>query len=217
MARAPKALDADLLDPDDVEDDVVASPRHRGLALFMLVCAVLGFLAAFELTREKFHQLEEPGSAASCDFSVLVQCSANLRSWQGSLFGFPNPLLGLVGWTAVAVVAVGLLAGLTYPRWWWRTFAVGVTLGQAFVVFLVWTSIYRLATLCPWCMVTWAVVIPMFVVTWLWTLREGVWTSNEAVRARADTLLLWAPPVVLAAYAVIAVLAQMRLDVLGSL
>lgn len=213
MARTVKDLDDDVLDLED--EPAVAS--GRGFALLMTVCAALGFLAAFELTLEKLKQLAEPGTSASCDFSILVQCSANLRSWQGSLFGFPNPLIGLVAWTAVLVVAVGLVAGLTFPKWWWRAFTVGVTLGQALVVFLVWTSIFRLSTLCPWCMVTWAVVIPMFVVTWLWTLRAGVWTSSESVRRRADTLLLWSPPIVFGLYVVIAVVAQLELDVLSYL
>lgn len=189
----------------------------RGYPAFLLVCAAIGLTAAFELTLEKLKQLADPESAASCDFSILVQCSANLRSWQGSVFGFPNPLLGLVGWTAVVVVAVALLAGVRFPHWWWRAFAVGVTLGQAFVVFLVYTSVFELSTLCPWCMATWSVVIPMFVVTWLWTLRQGVWGGGDRLRERADTLLLWSPPIVFALYLVVAVIAQVKLDVLSYL
>ena len=41
--------------------------------------------------------------------------SKNLESWQGSLFGFPNPILGLTGWMAPIVVGFAILAGAGFP------------------------------------------------------------------------------------------------------
>lgn len=62
--------------------------RPTGLAIWLVVAGVVGWWAAFSLTIEKFHALANPDAIASCDFSVLVQCTANLGSWQGSIFGF---------------------------------------------------------------------------------------------------------------------------------
>ena len=95
--------------------------RPTVLAVWLVIAGAIGWFAAFALTTEKFHALANPGSgAASCDFSPLVQCTKNLDSWQGSVFGFPNPILGLTGWVAPIVVGAALLAGGMLWRMWSR-------------------------------------------------------------------------------------------------
>ncbi|MET4639858.1 vitamin K epoxide reductase family protein [Mycetocola sp. 2940] len=191
--------------------------RPVGFAVFLVVAGVVGWIAAFALTLEKFASLASPGAALSCDVSVLVQCSANLDSPQGSVFGFPNPILGLTGWVAPVVVGVAVLAGARFDRWFWLAFQLGVTAAFAFVVWLISQSIFVLGTLCPWCIVTWAVTIPVFWVVTLGNLASGILPSPRGVRRVAVVLSGWIVVLTLACYVVIAVLAQLRLDVLGSL
>jgi len=186
------------------------------LAIWLIFAGVVGWWAAFSLTMDRFQQLADPSASASCDFSVLVQCSANLQSAQGSVFGFPNPLIGLAAWTAPIVVGAALLAGARFARWFWALFWLGFALALTFVVWLIAQSLFVLGTLCPWCMVTWSVVIPSFFVVTLHVLREGV-IPGERVRATADRLMVWVPLMTLVAFATVAVLAQVRLDVLSQL
>ncbi|MEY4101976.1 MAG: hypothetical protein RIR88_110, partial [Actinomycetota bacterium] len=110
--------------------------RPVGLAIFMIVASLIGLLAAFVLTLEKIHKLQFPDEAASCDYSVIVQCGKNLASWQGSTFGFPNPLIGLIAWPVVLATAVGLLAGARYARWYWLAFNIVSAATLGFVIWL---------------------------------------------------------------------------------
>ncbi len=144
--------------------DAATAKRPLPLAILLVVGGFFGFLAAFELTLDKFQVLEHPASASSlsCDFSVIVQCSKNLESAEGSAFGFPNPVIGLAGYFALIVVGMTLLAGARLARWYWITLNVGVLFAMSFVIFLITKSIFHLGTLCPWCMVVWAVTIPDF-------------------------------------------------------
>lgn len=195
----------------------IAAPRRPVVvALWLIFAGAVGWWAAFSLTMERFHQLANPGDAASCDFSVLVQCSTNLQSAQGSVFGFPNPIIGLAAWIAPIVVGMALLAGARFARWFWAMFWVGFAFAIGFVIWLIAQSLFVLATLCPWCMVTWSVVIPSFFVVTLHVLREGV-IPGERVRQVADRLMPWVPLATFLAYVVVAVLAQLRLDVLAQL
>lgn len=196
--------------------DSVTPRRPVVVALWLIFAGVVGWWAAFSLTMERFHQLANPGDAASCDFSVLVQCSTNLQSAQGSVFGFPNPIIGLAAWIAPIVVGMALLAGARFARWFWALFWVGFAFAIGFVIWLIAQSLFVLATLCPWCMVTWSVVIPSFFVVTLHVLREGV-IPGERVRQVADRLMPWVPLATFLAYVVVAVLAQLRLDVLAQL
>jgi uncharacterized membrane protein len=191
--------------------------RPVALAVFLIVAGVVGWYAAFALTLEKFTTLTDPSEALGCDFSVLVQCRANLESWQGSLFGFPNPVIGLAAWIAPIVVGVALLSGARFARWFWVVFNLGVVAALAFVIWLISQSIFVLGTLCPWCMVTWSVTIPLFWAVTLYTLKTGAWPVGERMRATAAALYGWVPAITIGCYLVVAVIAQVRLDVLGSL
>ncbi|MDF2666803.1 MAG: putative rane protein [Microbacterium sp.] len=196
--------------------DSVTPRRPVVVAIWLVFAGIVGWWAAFSLTMERFAQLQNPGTAASCDFSVLVQCSANLQSPQGSVFGFPNPIIGLTAWAAPIVVGMALLAGARFARWFWVLFWLGFAFALTFVIWLISQSIFVLATLCPWCMVTWSVVIPSFFVVTLHVLREGV-VPAPRVRHLAERLMPWVPLMTLAAFVIIAVMAQSRLNVLAQI
>lgn len=191
--------------------------RPTALAVWLIIAGIVGWFAAFSLTVEKFHLLQNPGAAASCDFSLVVQCGANLNSWQGSVFGFPNPILGLTGWVAPIVVGVAVLAGARFARWFWWCFWAGIAFAFGFVIWLISQSIYSLGTLCPWCMVTWAVTIPTFYAVTLHLLRSGIVPLPQKARDAAATLMGWLPLLTVVSYAVIALLAQLHLDWIGTL
>ncbi len=204
-----------VISPDGIIADMTTrtrSPRPTVFALWLIFAGVVGWIAAFALTTEKFSLLENPGSSASCDISLLVQCGKNLDSAQGSVFGFPNPILGLTGWVAPIVVGAALLAGARFAKWFWLLFGLGVTAAFAFVLWLITQSILVLATLCPWCMVTWSVTIPTFFAVAVHLVREGAIPASAAVRRRADALMPWTPLMAIAAFAVVGVIAQVRLD-----
>lgn len=185
-------------------------------AVWLIVAAVIGWWAAFQLTVEKFVLLASPDASLSCDLSAFIQCGKNLESWQGSVFGFANPILGITGWMAPLVVGVAVLAGARFPRWFWALFGAGITFAFGFVCWLIGQSIYDLVVLCPWCMVTWAVTIPTFFATMVHLFRNGTFSRSEKVQARAGRLMAWVPLATILAYAIIVVMAQLRgIDFLG--
>lgn len=190
--------------------------RHVGYGIWLIVAAIIGWWAAFQLTLEKFYVLENPGETTSCYVSVMLQCDKNLSSWQGAVFGFPNPLIGVTAWMAVLVMGVAVLAGVRFPRWFWGLFGVGVLGAFIFVCWLIGQSIYSLHTLCPWCMATWAVTIPTFFATGLHLVRNGTLGRSASARERAGRLMVWVPLATIVAYAIIIAMAQLAgLDLLG--
>jgi uncharacterized membrane protein len=192
--------------------------RPTVYAVWLIIASVIGLTAAFALTVEKFVLLENPSDALSCDISPFIQCSKNLESWQGEVFGFPNPMLGLMGWMAPLIVGVAVLAGARFPRWFWAVFGAGITFAFGFVCWLIGQSLYDLFVLCPWCMITWAVTIPTFFATMLHLTRNGTFTGNEKIKDRANSLMAWVPLATVLAYAVIILLAQLQgLDFLGEI
>ncbi|GIT81429.1 hypothetical protein LLS1_30980 [Leifsonia sp. LS1] len=187
--------------------------RPRLLAAWLIVAGAIGLAAAFLLTLDKLQMLRDPNAHLTCSFNVLIGCATNLASWQGSLLGFPNPLLGLVGWTATIAMGVAILASRDgFARWFWLAFNAGVVLAMALVVFLITASLTVLNVLCPWCMVTWSVTIPTFWAVTLYNLKTGVIPVPERVRRVCSVLYGWVPLITVGCYAVVAVLAQIQLD-----
>lgn len=194
-----------------------AARRPTALAIWLVIAGAVGWWAAFSLLSERLRLLADPTATATCDFSVLIQCGKNLDSWQGSLFGFPNPILGVAGWVAPIVVGMALLAGARFARWFWWLFTAGLTAAFAFVIWLIIQSIYVLGTLCPWCMVTWVALIPTYYAVLIHVLRTGIVPAPGGLRRGVNALAGWLPLLAVGSYVVIALLAQLRLDVLGSL
>lgn len=195
----------------------VIDARPRGLAIFLIVAGVIGWIAAFALTLDKFQLLQDPNAQLGCNLSILVQCGVNLNSWQGAILGFPNPIIGLAAWIAPIAVGVAILAGAQFARWFWIAFNIGFLGALGFVIWLISQSIFVLGTLCPWCMVTWSVTIPSFIAVTAFTLRNGIIPASPAVRRVAGIVSSWIVVVTLGCYLVVAVIAQLRLDVLSYL
>ena len=112
------------------------------------------------------------------------------------MFGFPNPLLGIVGFTVVVVTGVAVLAKAPLPRWYWYGLQAGVTFGTAFIHWLAFQSLYRIGALCPYCMIVWAVTLPLFFYVTIDNLERYLGPSRAglsravAVVARFHTVVL---------------------------
>jgi len=188
-----------------------------GLALFLIIAGAIGFAAAFALTLDKFTMLQDPTAQLSCNFSVLVGCSTNLGSWQGAVFGFPNPLIGVAAWSVVITIGVAILSGARFARWFWIGLNVGVTGALAFVIWLMGQSFFVLDVLCPWCMVTWSVTIPLFWAVTLYNLKTGNIPASARVRRMAAGAYSWIFVITIACYLVAATIAQLQMDFLHRL
>ncbi|MCH9700297.1 MAG: vitamin K epoxide reductase family protein [Actinomycetia bacterium] len=137
----------------------------RASALWVLIAGVLGLAAALTLTIEKIEILINPEYVPTCSINPVLSCGSVMITPQASLFGFPNPLIGVVAFTVTLVTGVLAVAKVPLPRWYWAGLAVGTLLGAVFVHWLIFQSLYRIGALCPYCMVVWAVTIPLLVVT----------------------------------------------------
>lgn len=188
----------------------------RALAIFWIVAGLLGWVVSFLLYHEYIGQLTGADATISCNISPIVTCGPNLLSPGGNLLGFSNSIIGMVLFLGPIFAGVsGLAAPGGMRPWYWRTYALFVLGGFAFVHVLAYRSVFEYGSLCPWCMIIWLMTIPLGWTVFGWTLREGLW--GAAPRALGRGILSWLPVIVIADYLLIAVTAQLRLDVIGSL
>lgn len=186
--------------------------RPVGFALFTIIAGAIGLFASWELLTEYIKTLAEPGYVPNCAVSILVTCGPNMDSWQGSLFGFSNTIIGVAGFMAPIFVGVALLAGATFAPWFWRVYQLGLLGAFVFVIWLFTQSVFSLGTLCPWCMVVWAVTIPLFWVSAFRPIAAGDIPASERTRSLFQQLASWSWVMILVTVLLIAFIAQLQLD-----
>lgn len=146
-----------------METEVTNQTRsYRQTAWILVVCGLIGLVAAIELIIQKISVLSDPDFIPNCDINPVLSCGSVINTEQASLFGFPNPVLGVIGFTVVIMFGALLFTGLELPRSMWLGLNIGALAGMTFVVWLVIQSLYVIGALCPWCMVVWAITIPIF-------------------------------------------------------
>jgi uncharacterized membrane protein len=169
---------------------------YRTLPWILLIGGIIGVFCAGVLTSEKIQLLKHPASQLGCDLNPIVACGPVINTPQASAFGVPNPFLGLAGFAVVATVGAAMLAGAAFRRWFWLSLQAGTLFAAGFVTWLQFETIFRIGALCPYCMVVWAVTIPIFWYTTLYNLREGhikvsPKLKNFVLRHHGDILAGW--------------------------
>ncbi|QEU89672.1 vitamin K epoxide reductase family protein [Streptomyces kanamyceticus] len=179
----------------------------RGLSLLMLLAGALGTVASTELARDRIASLADPAFSPGCNINTVLSCGDVMAAWQSDVLGVPNTLLGIAGFAALAAFGLALLSGARFPRWLWLLLQTGVTAAFGFVVWLITQCLYVIGALCPWCMLVWAVVLPLFWYVTVHCLRSGV---LPAPRRLTGTLTrhAWLGPVLM--YGVLAALILTR-------
>lgn len=188
------------------------SDRNLVFGVFSILTGVIGWFASFKLLTEYLKTLIEPAYSPDCNISVLVTCGPNMMSEQGSLFGFPNAILGVSVFIIPIIIGVALIGGAKFPVWFWRLYVLGLAGGFVFAGWLQFQSIYNLNTLCPWCMVVWLVIIPLWWTTLLRSWSRGQLGRSQTFRSLGSSLYQWTWVIVVVNYLLVTAAAQFQLN-----
>jgi len=155
----------------------------------MLLFGTIGLIAAFTLTVEKFHLLENPDTVLSCSFNVVLNCSTVMQTWQSSVFGFPNMILGLMAYSIVMTIALLGLLNVTLPRKFLIVVNIGYLLGALFAYWLFFQSVFAIQVLCPWCLiVTFATTLILATMTH-YNLQQNTFNLSKKTNSAVQKFL----------------------------
>jgi uncharacterized membrane protein len=144
----------------------------KRLQYILIFGGIIGLFFSFIITIEKINLIQNPNYIPPCNFNPLISCGSVMKTPQASLFGFPNPLLGIAGFAIMITVGMAMAAGATFKRWFWIFTQAGMKAAVIFVYWLAFQSIYRIGALCFYCIIVWIVTIPMFWYVTLYNLDE---------------------------------------------
>lgn len=128
------------------------SKRQRLAALMMLVGSGLGLLASFVLSIESLTLAKNSHAVLNCDLNAAMSCSAVANHWSAALLGFPNSFIGVMTLPVMVTIAVALLAGAKFPKWFMWGAQLGAVAGLLFAGWMFYMSYVEIGALCPWCL-----------------------------------------------------------------
>ena len=127
--------------------------KRQNLAAFiMLIGSVLGLLASFMLSIEALILAKNSHAVLSCDLSSVLSCSTVANHWSATILGFPNSFIGVMTLPVMVTIAVALLAGAKFPKWFMQAAQAGAIVGMVFAAWMFYMSYIEIGALCPWCL-----------------------------------------------------------------
>jgi uncharacterized membrane protein len=123
------------------------------------VLCLAGIVAAGYLTYEHYSS----STTLACPNTGAINCVKVTTSSYSELFGIPVGLLGLLFFIGLTPLCLPVAWRSANP-WPARLRLAGVTLGVAFVVYLVWAELFRIDAICLWCTGVHAITLLLFAV-----------------------------------------------------
>jgi uncharacterized membrane protein len=139
----------------------------------LIVGSIVGLLASFVLTVDTIALIKNPNVQLPCNINPFVSCTSVASTWQAEVFGFPNSLLGIAAFGMLFAIGVMLYSGGRSKKPLWLLVNLGTLAAIIFVMWFFYESVYRIGSLCIYCMIVWTVTWPLFLYTTIWNFREN--------------------------------------------
>lgn len=129
--------------------------QQQHLAAFVLLMGSgIGLLASLVISVEALMLAKNTQTVLNCDLNSAISCSVVANHWSAELLGFPNSFIGLATLPVMVTIAVALLAGVRFPRWFMQAAQMGTVVGFFFALWMFYMSYVEIGVLCPWCLTT---------------------------------------------------------------
>lgn len=143
-----------------------ASRKHyssKTLGIILVIAGIIGLVASFQLTFDLFRVSQNPDFVPACSINPIINCKSVMETPEATTIAdIPNSIFGIIGFSMLIAFGVIVATDVLLPRKLWQTAQIVATAGVIFSHFLMFSSVFALKTICPWCFVTWLVTILIF-------------------------------------------------------
>jgi len=89
----------------------------------------------------------------------------------------------------VVAIAVALLQGAKFPRWFWAAFTVGLFVAWFFLMWLFYQAVFVIGYLCLYCMVVWVTHTVLWWIYLPWAAQHGLLGGANWLKRAGAALL----------------------------
>ena len=138
----------------------------RTVALLALVCALVGLGASGTAAYVHYQHIANPGYTSFCDINASVSCTQVYASQYGTFAGVSVAVFGVIWFAFATLLVLAAMRGSPAVRESAPAYLFGAsTIGLAVVLYLGYASLFILGLVCILCVVTYASVIALFLIS----------------------------------------------------
>ncbi len=178
----------------------------------LLILAALGMMASLALGYETLETIKNPEYNPSCNISPIISCGKIMSSQYAEIFGVPNPVFGIIGFSALMTLAVVIISGANLHRRMWYLMLAAGAVGVVWVHYLFLVSVYTIGSICPWCSVLWVSTIPIFWMIASHMAASGMLNFNKYTKRCASLWSKYAGPILIVWYLVLIVIVFIKFN-----
>src|ERR1051325_9372410 len=165
-------------------------------AVFALVCALVGVAASVAAAYVHYRLLYDPSYHSFCDVNSRISCTEVYQSRYSTFRGVPVAIFGALWFVAATLLSLGGLRARDSVRESVPGYLFLIsTLALAVILYLGYASLVILKTVCIFCLITYAAVIGLFLVSGAATSYPMTTLPRRAAR---DVRVLVGSPVAIA-------------------
>ena len=157
----------------------------RQLGFWLVGAGLIALISSAILVYERLQIYIDAGHSTVCDINALLSCGTVMRTPQAEAFGFPNPFIGLVGFSIVVTIGAAMMAGAQFKKWFWVCMNIGLAAATAFIMWLWYQTTFQINALCLFCMIVWVMTITLFVKTTVRNVSAGGVPAAQSMRESA--------------------------------
>lgn len=126
------------------------------LGLIIFIFSLTGTIASLILTIERIHYLSNPNTNLLCSINSTFNCKSVMNSPEAEIFGFPNSLLGLIGYSIFITYSLFLIFK---SKKYLINIIDYIYLSGSFIAFifsywLIYVSVFLIESLCIYCIIS---------------------------------------------------------------
>lgn len=185
---------------------------NKVIGIWLLILAAIGMMASLALGYETLETIKNPDYNPSCNISPIISCGKVMASEYSEVFGVPNPVFGIIGFSALITLALVIVSGAKLRRRMWYLMLAAGAIGVVWVHYLFFISVYSIGSICPWCSVLWISTIPIFWLIVTHAAASGMLDFNKYTKRCANLWSTYAGPILITWYLVLVVIVFIRFN-----
>jgi uncharacterized membrane protein len=126
---------------------------------WMAGASTVGLVASFIQLLDKLSLLKNPHAALSCNLNSVFSCNNVLNAWQSSVFGFPNPVIGIAMFTFFLTISAVYLTGSQIARTFELVIQGLAVFMLGFTLWLFYENTYSTRAICIFCLLNGTAVL----------------------------------------------------------
>jgi uncharacterized membrane protein len=170
---------------------VVFTAKYRLNQTFpfiVLACGIIGLIASLILVHDTLAVSQNAHYVPSCNLNPVLSCGNVINAPGDKILGLPYPYYGIAAFSILIGSGAGMLAGAKYKKWYWLTFQVLMTIGTVGAYLLLLKSIYKIHSLCPFCL---SVDVATTILFWYTTLYVFGLQDIRVRNAKLNAVYFW--------------------------